>query len=151
MLANYFAASERCKADIAFPALTGNTIPPPRGNIIEVNPPAFGSGFTETNGRTRRGVDFMFVMHLDDFNIVVVIKRSGELFGKRKQYINANGKIHGFDNGDILSRSFNRRQSICIMARGAYHQSCLVLFCELEMILGCRRQGKVNDYIRAGK
>ena len=80
------------RADIAFARIDGAR--------IEVQSSARCSGLAQLNRRTRRRVDLVLVMHLDDFDIVGRAERTRRAFDQLEQNIDADAHIRRVDDRD---------------------------------------------------
>ena len=81
MLANNIAASNGRKAYCARLPRARDPVTACIADICKGNPAPLCSGFAEHDGCPRGGINLAVVMRLHNFNIEILIQRSGHLFG----------------------------------------------------------------------
>ena len=84
MIADDIAAAQACKADIASFALASDAVARPLCDVVKIDPAALGGGATHADGGAGRRIDLVLVMHLEDFDIEIVVQRGRNLLGQGK-------------------------------------------------------------------
>ena len=96
MLAHHSAAAQRGEADIARLARAGDAVAAAFRMRGEIDAAAGGGGATEHKRSAGRRVDLFVVMHLENFDVVIVIERLRHALDQRRQEIDAETHIAGF-------------------------------------------------------
>ena len=80
VLADDVAAAQRREADRSRLALAGDAVPRVDRAVGEIAPDASGRRFAQTQRRSRRRVDLVPVVHLDDLDVVAGPQRARRRF-----------------------------------------------------------------------
>ena len=78
--------------------------------LVELDATAFRRRTTEQQCRAGRRIDFLVVMHFQDFDVERIIERLGHALGERREQIDAEAHIAGLDDhralGGVLDFGF---------------------------------------------
>ena len=98
VVADYRAATQRGKADIAGAAHAGVAVTRTHRALLEVDTAALRRRAPEHECGSRGGVDLLVVVHLEDLDIEVFPKRFRDALDQRLQHIDAHAEVAGFDD-----------------------------------------------------
>src|SRR4029077_2404942 len=89
------ATAQDQKTDIAAPALAGVAVARARTDLLKLDFAALGSGAAQHQGRTRRRVDLVAMMHLEHLDIEVGVERLGDLAHQGAHEVDAEAHVAG--------------------------------------------------------
>ena len=104
VVADHGAAAQRRKADIARAPRAGDAVAAAHRVRREIDAAAGGGGAAEHQRGAGRRIDLLVVMHLENFDVVILIERLRHALDQRRQQIDAEAHIAGLDDDGALGR-----------------------------------------------
>ena len=119
MVADHSAAAQRRKADVALAARAGHAVASAHRTLREIDAAAFRRRAAEHQRGAGWRVDLLVVVHFEDFDIEIGIKRFRHALDQRREQIDAQTHIAGLDHHGALRRGRDQRVVLLRQARGA--------------------------------
>ena len=152
VITNHITTAQCCKADGAVFTCTGMAIARSHRNLIKLHTTALGRGFTQAKCRARRGIDLVFVVHFNDFDVGdILVKDACYLLDQRKGQIHTDTHIRGKDDRGLFGGNLQLVFLIIRQARGANHKD-LAGFCSQFCMFHRRGRGReINHRVNSLK
>jgi len=147
MVARHRAPAQRGKADIAGMARAGVAVAAAHRISVEVDAAAFRRRAAEHQRGAGRRIDFLVVMHLEDFDIEGIVQRLGDAPRQRRQQIDAEAHIAGLHDHRRLGGVLDLGLVGGAQAGGADDVHLAALSGESREGNRCRWRGEIDDAV----